>query len=66
MEKKTTKRTWKYHLLNNVSYNWYGKYCSVNFYPDDLMLQGEAMEMKKEFDWEDLVDFIASKRWLES
>ena len=49
-----------------MSYDWYGKYCSVNVYPDDLMLQGEAMEMKKELDREDIVDFIASYGWLES
>ena len=38
----------KYHILNEILYNRYGKCLSSNTHPDWALLQEEAMEIKKD------------------
>ena len=43
----------KYHVINEILYNWYGKCTSGNIYP-------EAMEIKRRLDKEESPGFTAS------
>ena len=38
----------KYHILNEILYDRYGKCSSSNTYPDWALLQEEAMQIKKD------------------
>ena len=49
----------KYHVINDILYNWCGKCTNANVYPDGP-LQEEAMEIKKKLGKEELNDFITS------
>ena len=56
----------KYHVINETLYNWYRKCTSVNVYPDGLLLQEEAMEIKRRVDKEKFAGFTAPNGWLDS
>ena len=48
---------WKYYILNERLYNWYGKCTCSNIYPDGILLQEEALEIQIRLDKEELNDF---------
>ena len=56
----------KYHVINEILCNRYGKYTSANVYPDEPLLQEEAMEIKRRLDKEEFTGFTASNGWLDS
>ena len=56
----------KYHILNKILCNWYGKCMSSNIYPDGALLQQQAIEIRQRLDKEELSDFTGSIGWLES
>ena len=60
------RRHGKYHVINEILYNWYGKCTSANVYPDGPLLQEEAMEIKRRLDKEEFAGFTASNGWLDS
>ena len=60
------RRHGKYHVINEILYNWHGKCTNANVYPDGPLLQEEAIEIKKRLGKEELNDFSASNGWLES
>ena len=56
----------KYRVINEILYNWCGKCTSANVFPDGLLLQEEAMEIKRRVDKEKFAGFTASNGWLDS
>ena len=60
------RRHGKYHVINEILYNWYGKFTSGNVYPDGPLLQEEAMEIKGRLDKEEFAGFTTSNGWLDS
>ena len=56
----------KYHVINEILYNWYGKCTSANVCPDVPLLQEEAMEIKRRLNKEEFASFTASNGWLDS
>ena len=60
------RRHGKYHVVNEILCNWYGKCTSANVYPDGPLLQEEAMEIKKRLGKEEFAGFTASNGWLDS
>ena len=56
----------KYHVIKEILYNCNGKCTNANIYPNEPLLQEEAMEIKKRLGKEELNDFSASNGWLES
>ena len=50
----------KYHVINEILYNWYGKCTSGNIYPEKPLLQDEAMEIKRRLNKEESPGFTAS------
>ena len=43
------RRNGKYHILNEILYNWYGKCTSSNIYPGRALLQKESMGIFKKY-----------------
>ena len=60
------RRHGKYHVINEILYNWYGKCTSANAYPDGPPLQEEALEIKRILDKEEFAGFTAWNGWLDS
>ena len=56
----------KYHIINEILYNWEGKCTSANVYPNGLLLQEEAMEIKRRLGKEEFAGFTASNGWLDN
>ena len=60
------RRHGKYHVINEILCNCYGKYKSGNAYPDGPLLQEEAMEIKRRLNKEEFAGFTPSNGWLDS
>ena len=50
----------KYHVINEILHKWYGKFTSESVYPDEPLLQEEAIEIAKRLEKEELTDFTTS------
>ena len=60
------RRNGKYHVINEILYNWYAKCTSASIYPDGSLLQEEAMKIKRRLEKEEFSGFKASNGWLDS
>ena len=62
---KKRNRHGKFHKINEILFEWYTRCCACNIYPNGVMLKGEAMAIKEQFQNSDFVDFSASDGWLD-
>ena len=59
------KKKAKYSIINDVLYEQYIKYCQAGIYPDEAMMQEEALKIKTELNHSNLRDFKAPNRLVE-
>ena len=50
------KKKAKYSIINDVLYEQYIKYCQAGIYPDEAMMQEEALKIKTELNHSNLRD----------